>query len=608
MFRHLLKEETWRLRIMYGFMLILFSGLVVVLWDMQVRQRERYQSDLLRQSIRRVRMPGKRGRIYDCQNRCVADNRASYNIVVYLEELRQPGRWERTIDYVDRLLDRLSQQLELPRQVSREDIRMHVRRRLPLPFVAWRDVDEIALARWAELASSEPGVDVQADPVRTYPFGEMACHLIGYVGRASPEDLAAESEEPYHYYLPEMIGRSGLEKVFDGVLRGEPGGRLVRVDASGFRHEDIAVREPHSGLNVKLALDVRIQELVEKVLKGWVGAAVVVNPWNGDVLALASSPGYDLNAFSPSVGPELWEQLRTDPAKPLLNRALAGSYAPGSTFKPVVALAALENGRATAKTMFNCPGYFMLGSARFNCWLTRGHGPLDMEGALEHSCNVYFFRLGLQCGWDVIYQMAAALGFGQKTGISADFEVPGLLPNNAWKRRVQRDSWRDGDTCNASIGQGALLVTPIQMAIFTAALANGGQLYRPRVVTDLLNDEGRSVRTFPPSIVAALNLDRRHLRVMHEGMRKVIMSPQGTGRLARIPGVDAAGKTGTAEYGRKEEGRKIGWMIAYAPYDRPAVALVVMVEDAVSGGVTVAPLVRTILAGIFSSTNGEGEG
>jgi penicillin-binding protein 2 len=608
MLRDLLYEETWRLRLVHALMVVMFSGLTVVLWDMQVRHRERYQSDLMRQSVRRVRIPGRRGRIFDRRGQCLADNRPSYCIAIYLEELRRPGRWDRTIDYVDALITRLGHTLELPRQVTREDIRMHIRKRLPLPFIAWRDTDEIAVARWAELVAREPGVDVQLEPVRAYPYGSTACHLLGYVGRAAPEDLAEETQEPYHYYLPEMAGRSGLERVFDGVLRGEPGGRLVRVDVSGFRFGDIAVRESQSGLSLRLALDVRLQERVEKALEGRRGAAVVVDPRNGDVLALASTPGYDLNAFSPSIGGDLWNQLRDDPAHPLVNRALAGAYAPGSTFKLVVALASLENGKSTPQTVFSCPGYFLLGSARFNCWLTRGHGAVDLQSAIEQSCNVYFFRLGLQCGWDAIYHMAAALGFGQKTDIVADYEVPGLLPNHAWKRRVMKDSWRDGDTCNGSIGQGALLVTPVQMAMYAAALANGGILYRPRVVTDLLNEEGQSVRTFPPVVTRSLGVNPRHLRVVQEGMRRVVMAPQGSGRLARVPNVEVAGKTGTAEYGRKEEGRKIGWMIAYAPFDQPTIALAVMVEDAVSGGATVAPIVRTILESIFPESSERGQG
>ena len=608
-FRDLFSEEHWRLRLLYGAMLAMFGILLATLWRMQVAHGKTYQTDLVRQSVRRVRLPGMRGRIYDRAGRCVADNRPSYCIAVYLEELRRPGRWSRTIDRVDTLIDELSAVLEIPRQVDREDIQIHTRRRLPLAFLAWRDVDEIALARLAENVLGEAGVDVYVEAVREYPFGKLACHLLGYVGRA--EQKSAD-EEPYHYYLPEMGGKAGIEKVFDGVLRGEPGGRLVRVDVSGFRYDDkdlaLAERAPHNGLNLKLALDFGIQEIVEGALADRPGAAVVVDPRNGDVLAMASAPGFDLNEFAPAISSERWEALLKDPAKPMLNRVTAGAYAPGSTFKPVVALAALENDKATPNTTFSCPGYFTLGRARFGCWQTRGHGALNMEQGIEHSCNVYFFRVGLQTGLDAIYNQAAALGLGKKTEIPTDFEVPGLIPNDAWKRRTMNDGWRDGDTCNLSIGQGALLVTPIQMAMLTAAIANGGQLYRPRVVTEIVDDEGKVVRQFPPVVANTLKWAPRNIRVVREGMHDVVMSPRGTGRTAGVPGLDMAGKTGTAEYGRKEDGRNLAWMIAFAPFVNPRYAVVVMVEDAVSGGTTAAPVVKSILAGITASGAKEGEG
>lgn len=604
-FRDLLSEEQLRLRLLFGIMLIAFGVLLAALWRMQVAHGTMYQRDLVRQSVRRVRLPGMRGRIFDRAGRCLADNRPSYCVAIYLEELRRPGKWDRTIDRVDALIDRLAGVLELPRQVEREDIRTHIRKRLPLPFTAWRDVDEIAIARLAENVSGEPGVDIVVEAVREYPYDVSACHLLGYVGRA--EQKQAE-DEPYHYYLPEMGGKAGLEKTFDGVLRGEPGGRLVRVDVSGFRHDDLAEREPHNGMNLKLTLDLGVQEAVEKALQGRPGAAVVVDPRNGDVLAMASVPGFDLNDFTPAISSERWKTLMEDAAHPLVNRTVAGAYAPGSTFKPVVALAAVENDKGTPQTSFSCPGYFTLGSARFNCWYHRGHGLLDMEQALEHSCNVYFFRLGLQCGPEPISHMATALGFGRKTELAVDYEVAGLVPNDAWKRRTQNDGWRDGDTCNMSIGQGALLVTPVQMAMYTAAIANSGRLYRPRVVNEILDDDGAVVRSFPAKVVNEMNWTPRAIRTVRAGMRDVVMAPRGTGRLAAVPGVDMAGKTGTAEVGRKEEGRKLGWMIAFAPFDDPRYAVVVMVEDAVSGGVTAAPVMKAIMSHLFDAGAGEGSG
>lgn len=600
-------RELIRVRILLVVMLAAFVLLLAALWRVQVAHGKQYQRDLVRQSVRRVRLPGLRGRIFDRNGVCVADNRPSYCIAMYLEELRQPGRWVRTVGRVDALIERLSQVLEIPRQIGTNEIRTHIRRRLPLPMLAWKDVDEVAVARLAERAAQMPGVDVHTEPLREYPFGRAGCHLIGYAGRAEtpPED---DEEEPYHYYLPEIAGKSGIEKAYDGVLRGEAGGRLVRVDVAGFWHEDLALRKSRTGADLLLALDIKAQQVAEAALGEQRGAVVIVDPSNGDVLALASTPGYDANIFMPAISQDTWSKMVADPGKPLLNRAVAGAYAPGSCFKPVVALAALENHKATARTSFSCPGYFMLGRAHFNCWYQPGHGLLNLREGLQHSCNVYFFRLGLQAGYEPIVHMARALGLGRRTGVTLDYETSGLVPDDTWKRGMYHDAWRDGDTCNLAIGQGALLVTPLQMAMMCAAIANGGHLYRPRVITGIREGGAAAVRPIPAEVVNELHFAPANLEVVREGMRDVVMTPRGTGKLAAVPGVVMAGKTGTAEYGKKEENRNLGWMIAFAPYDNPRYAVAVLVEDAVSGGITAAPLMKRIMTGLFEQERGPEEG
>ena len=605
-FSDIMDEEHLRVRLVLGVMLVAFAVLLAALWRMQVAHGKSYQRDLLKQSVRRVRVPGMRGQIFDRNGLCVADNRPSYCIAIYLEELRQPGRWARTIGHVNSLLDEMSETLGVPRQITEDDIKMHVKKRLPLPLLAWRDLDERTMARLAEHAAKVPGVDIYVEAVRQYPFTNSACHVIGYVGRADPPK---DEEEPYHYYLPEMAGRAGLEKSFDGILRGEPGGRLVRVDVSGFRHDDLAVRSPQNGSDLVMSIDMRVQQYAEAALAGRVGAAVVVDPNNGDVLAMASTPEFDLNQFVPAISAEAWNALSEDENKPLVNRAVAGVYAPGSTFKPVVAMAALENKKATPGTSFTCPGYFMLGRGRFACWYSAGHGLLNMQQALQNSCNVYFFHLGLQCGPEPIYYMAQALGLGQKTDISLDYEASGLLPDNAWKQRMHHDAWRDGDTCNLSIGQGALGATPLQMALVVAAFANRGTLYRPRLVLGVRDTGTGSLRAVPPKVVRTLDWSPSNIRVVREGMHDVVMSPRGTGRLAQVPGVDMAGKTGTAEYGVKGAGHKIAWMIAFAPFDHPQYAVALMVEEGMTGGTTAAPMMKQIMTGLFQPTEPtKGEG
>ncbi len=605
--RDLFDEEHLRIRLLLGLMLASFGLLLATLWHMQVAHGSQFQRDLMRQSIRRVRLPGLRGQIFDRNGVCVADNRPSYSIAVYLEELRQPGRWSRTIARVDGLLDELSSILEIPRETTKEDIQVHIKKRLPLPLLAWHDVDEKAMARLVEHASLLPGVDIYVEPVREYPLGGTACHVLGYVGRL---DAPKDDEEPYHYYVPEMQGKAGIEKHFDSYLRGEPGGRLVRVDVSGFRHDDLGVRESKKGRDLRLALDSRIQRILEDALSGQRGAGIIVDPSNGDVLAMASTPGFNPNEFVPSITARKWAEITEDEHKPLLNRAVAGAYAPGSTFKPVVAMAALESGKATDQTSFTCPGSFHLGRARFLCWYTQGHGLLDLRGGLQYSCNVYFFNLGLKCGYDAIYHMAEALGYGQKTDIDLDYEVPGLLPDSAWKERIYHDRWRDGDTCNLSIGQGALAVTPMQMVMMAATMANGGTLYRPRLVTGIREAGEKEFRPTPVRVGNELHWAPENIRAVREGMRDVVMAARGTGRLAGVPGVEMAGKTGTAEIGRKGEGHKLGWMIAFAPFDHPKYAMVLMIEEAVSGGSTAAPRVKQVMTGLFEkpAAPAEGEG
>jgi penicillin-binding protein 2 len=559
-------------------MLVAFGFLTVHLWQIQVLRASEFSSSLDRQSIRRVRLPGIRGRIYDRNGKCLADNRPHYCLAIYTEELRQRGRWSRTVDKVDEVIDELAAVLDVPRQVTRDDIQTHVQRRLPLPFLAWRDLDDRALARWAENDRVFAGVDVYVEPERVYPFGLRASHLIGYVGRA---DLVDTGANPYHYYLPEMEGKGGIEKTADARLRGQAGGRLIRVDASGFKYEEKGEREPIAGQDVTLALDMDIQAMAENVLSNKPGAVVVMDPRNGDVLALASAPAFDVSALNSRTA---WNELLANPDRPLVNRAISGQYPPGSTFKPLVALAGLVSGRVTESTLCSCPGYIMVGNQPFRCWSRRGHGELAMRKALEQSCNPYFINIALQTEYKRIYHMAASTGFGLPTGIALEGESGGLLPDDEWKRRVKHDAWRPGDTANVAIGQGALLVTPLQMARFTCALANGGRIYRPR----LLIDEGDRSGNF----IKRMAWTPEQLEVVRGGMYDVVHAEHGTGKRVRIEGVKMGGKTGTAQYG---DGLKHAWMIVFAPFDSPRYAVVMMRENAVSGGISVAPRLRELM-------------
>jgi penicillin-binding protein 2 len=591
-------SEFARLHIVLLGMVGAFVLLAVALWRVQVLNASEYVSSLDRQSVRRVRLPGIRGNIYDRHGMLLAGNRPSYSIAIYVEELRKPGRWAKTVDHVDGVVDELAQILGLPREVSADDIRRHMHRRTPLPLLAWRDIGHAALARWAEGTITFPGVDIYTAPVRSYPEHSLAAHVLGYVGRSEQK---ADPNVPYHFYLPEMGGKAGIEMSMNERLAGTAGGRLIRVDASGFKYEDMAEREPHAGDDVWLTLDAGLQRAAESVLEGQRGAVVVLDPRNGDVLALASSPTFDLDSFTPSVSQSDWDRLNNDADHPLFNRAVAGVYPPGSIFKPMVSFAAIENGRALPSTEVNCPGFFALGDVRFHCWRRSGHGLIAMRKAIEQSCNAYFCELGLTCGYDRIYHMAEAVGLGRATGIALPYESGGLLPDSIWKERVHHDSWRSGDTCNVSIGQGALLVTPLQMAMFAAAIANGGYVYRPRLMLPpAAQHAGHRAGPVPGELVNDMHWSPVSLETVRGGMHDVVHAEHGTGRRAQVPGLSMAGKTGTAEYGPRSDRKKHTWMIAFAPFEAPRYAVALVIEDGVSGGITAAPRVSRLLENAFA--------
>lgn len=597
-----INDTSVRSRILLAGILVMMSFLAVMLWRIQVAKGHIYEEGLERQSIRRVRLAGLRGRIFDRSGQAVADNRPSYCLAIYLEELRQPGSWDNTITHVQDLLNELSVKLDLEVLVDRDDIWNHIRKRLPLPLLAWRDLDMKSLARWAEVAANTPGVDIYTESVRVYPFGKNACHVLGYVGRASIENSPAE---PFHYYLPEMAGRSGVEKSQDEILRGKVGGELVRVDVTGYRRMDANLarlrKDPHAGFDIQLTLDIELQKALEASMNGLEGAAVVVDPRNGDVLAMASQPGYDPNLFFPGISEKDWKQLLHDPAKPLFNRSASGSYSPGSTFKPVVAIAALENQLVAYGTTYDCPGYYEMSGITWRCAHRRAHGVIGFRDAIAYSCNVFFYKLGREIGYDYIYHMAQAMGMGRKTGITLSHEHAGILPDDRWMREHRGHGWRAGDTVNASIGQGAISVTPLQMALYTAALANGGILHQPRLIAGKRKPGRRGFTYEDPTPSQNLNWSEETVRLVRNSMRDVVMSNHGTGQAAAVPGIVIGGKTGTAEYGKKEDRKYRGWMIAFAPFDSPQYAIAVVIDDARSGGSSAGPVIKKLFEQVFQS-------
>jgi penicillin-binding protein 2 len=594
-----------RVRLLLALMLSVQGGLAIFLWNLQVVRGHDYQANISRQSLRRIRHPGQRGRILDRNDIVLADNRPSVGIALYLEELRVPGPASRTLDRIEKMLDDLAVLIELPRTLTRAELADHYHKQRLLPLFAWRDLDDAAIARWAERAGPRQGVDLLTETVRVYPYNDLLAQTIGYVGRGG---MASTEEGVYDFYLPEMEGKSGLELVFDSDLRGEAGGELVRIDVSNFRHNVEASRPSVPGRDVGLTIDARIQRLCERILGDETGSIVLLDPRNGDVLALATHPRFDLNGMVPFIPNSTWERLLNDPRNPLVNRPVREQYAPGSTLKPFVCLAALLAGKATPDTVHTCEGvwYPAPGAAPMHCNNRIGHGPVNMREAVERSCNIYMFKLSAEMGYAPLLQLFSELGLGRQTGIETDAEVSGILPTDAWKLRAHRDRLRQGDIANISIGQGFLTVTPLQMAVITAALANGGTLHRPSLLRGFRSSEEEDFRLSEPRKPGKnLGWPADKVETIRSAMRDVVMSPRGTARNAQVEGLDYAAKTGTAQYGPPGNRRYRSWIIAFAPYDNPRVAAVVLIDSGLGSGVDASPRIKLLFQALFG---GDGNG
>ena len=571
---------------------IFLLGLVVLavrLRDVQVVESADYSYASSRQSVRRVQTTGPRGRILGRGGEVLAGNRKSFSIVCDAVKC-QKKTWRETEEEIKRRIDAVAATIGRKSPVGDRAVARHVRQSLAIPLTVWRDIDYPALATFLEHEGEFDGFSCQESEERVYPQGKCAAHLVGYVGRDAAGAVAGD--EKFNFVSPEMRGRAGVEMYYDGFLRGVPGERKLLVDARGFAIRSWTVAEAKRGPDLVLALDLGIQRAAERALAGLKGACVVMDPRNGDVLAFASAPTYNPNDFVPFLGSELYERLSGDPSKPLLNRASGGMYAPGSTFKPVVALAALSAG-VPADGLYECNGEYVLGEMRLRCVSIWGHGPMDMRRAIMKSCNPYFCNLGMDMGTNAIFHAAAAFGLGSRTGIDFGVDAAGAVPDAEWKMRRYSERWYPGDLAQMSIGQGMLLVTPLQMAMVAGAIGTG-RIATPHIKAGL------------PAQTRPLPFPKEHLEVIREGMRFVVNGngvERGTGmRAAEGVPVEVCGKTGTAEVGSGANRRKNAWFIAYAPSHAPSVALAVVVENGEGGGITAAPIAATVLRAAFGGS------
>ncbi|MEI6634301.1 MAG: penicillin-binding protein 2 [Chlamydiota bacterium] len=564
-----------------------FLLITCYLWYIQVVRGEEYLEMARSNRVRLVRRPSPRGLIYDRLGGLVADNRASFDVEVVPED----------VEDMELVEERLGGILGLDPREVRARIRAG-RSYSYLPVTVEGDVGMEVMLEIEERRPGLAGVRVGVYPRRRYLQGPALSHVLGYLGVISPGELDRLRERGYT--RQDLVGKNGVEKQYEEFLAGRAGSEGIQVDNRGYLDRVLYRQEPVPGSSLYLTVDMKTQRAAEAVLAENTGAVTALDPGTGEVLAMASSPGYDPNGFVPPVESDLVRGLMASPDHPLINRAIQGAYAPGSTFKPYVAFAALESGAITGDTPFVCTGVFMLGKHPYKCWYPKGHGRLTLADALMFSCNVFFYNTGYRTGRDEIVRVASAFGLAEPTGIDLPGERAGLVPTAAWREERGMRTWNPGDTVVMAIGQGYLALTPLRAATAMAAIANGGKLYRPYLVKQIVSPLGETVESRGPELVREIPLRAGDLALVREGLRRVVNSKYGTGQKGRLEGIEIAGKTGTVQVGVEGQRKNHAWFTGYAPADNPQIAVAVLLEGRESGGFFAAPAAKKIFAAYFN--------
>jgi penicillin-binding protein 2 len=596
------------LRVIAFALIAAFSVFGLRLFQLQVLDGEELNMRSERNSVRTVRVEAPRGDILERDGDLLATTRPAFGVEVIPSELRRP---ELVFAVLAQLLDddpeRLAERVGAPSG----------RRRFQPTRIAG-DLDFEHLARVETHRYALPGVFIDVRARRDYIGGELAAHVLGTLGEVTKEQLATRAFAGYR--AGEVVGTSGVESLLEPSLRGRAGGRNVVVDVAGREVELLDEVRPIRGGTAVLTLDMDLQRVALEALReagpevAPAGAVVALDVRTGDVLALVSHPSYDPNDFAAGIDPETWKNLRDDPWKPLSNRAVSGQYPPGSTYKALVAAGSLQEGVITTSDRFFCPGHFRLGRRTYRCWKRAGHGWVNVHEALKQSCDVFFYNVGLRLGIDRMAKYARGFGLGSATGAPFRQERAGLVPTSEWKKRRFKEEWMEGETLSAAIGQGFNLVTPLQLAVAFAALANGGQVLQPRLVLSRFDEQGALVEQPEMSLRGEIPVDAAPLAAVQKGLEAVVMEPGGTGGRARVPGLSVAGKTGTAQVVslKHTEGfgdeipvryRDHAWFAAYAPTEKPEIAVVVLIEHGGGGGANAAPIAQKVLAEWWKGRN-----
>jgi penicillin-binding protein 2 len=598
-------DEARRLNTRIHVIQVLFAAVLVLylfaFWYLQVVKVDYYKRLSDNNRLRRVTLMPLRGVITDAEHRVLANNRIAFNIRLDREKVQD----------MKTFFPRLAGILGVPEATLNERLAKYRLRPAFEPVILKEDVD-LAEAAYIESRRLElPMLSVEVESRRNYLYGPLAAHALGYVGEVSEDQIKTEPSGEYD--LGEIVGKAGVEKQYDADLKGDKGWKQVVVNSLGREIQEIEEgRKPSPGRAMRLSIDLDLQRVLEEAYADEAGSAVFLDPNSGAVLAMISRPAFDPNVFAHRFSQDTWEGVVNDPRHPLQNRVSLSKFAPGSVFKIVMSIAALEDGIASPGRGDRCTGSWRFGDKTYQCWAIRkgGHGYLTMREAIIQSCNIYFYHLGNEMGIERISKWAHLLGFGQLTGIDLPHEEAGTVPDPEWKKRVfVRDPiWHPGETISVSIGQGAIEVTPIQMATFAAAIGNGGTLYRPHLLLSREVREGVEQEERQDYVVKRVALHPRTIEVIKDAMWGVV-NEDGTGGRAKIAGRDICAKTGTAQVFRvsrdidadklPKDKRDHAWFVGFAPKDDPKIAWAVFVQNGGHGGTTAAPIARAVLEHFF---------
>ena len=590
-----LLESKQRIMVLSFVVGIMFLFLLIRLWHLQILSADDYHAMSENNRLRFVPVAASRGAILDRTGTVIVSNRPSFSLAVIPQEVTDK----------EALLTLLSNLLGLDRADMAERWDKNKGRAKYYPIVLAANISRDHVEIVEENRLRLPGIEIEMKPVREYASGQLAAHLLGYIGEVSEKELNTTGYDDYN--PGDYIGKNGIERALEKDLHGGDGGRQLEVDAKGRVLRTISESYPTVGNSVILTIDAAVQKQAERAFGDQAGAAVAVDVTNGEILAFVSNPGFDPALFSGKLPADVWQGYLDDKRHPLENKALSGQYPPGSTFKMITALAGLRDNKINDTTAVNCNGSYDLGNSTFKCWNKKGHGVTGLRKSLRESCDVFYYQLGEKLGVDKIAAAAQAFKLGGPLGIELLNEKSGLIPTAEWKQKRFGKRWFQGETLSVSIGQGAVLLTPIQMASMTATIANEGTVYRPHLVKKIVDADGKMLRETKTEIIGTAAFSKESFRLVKQGMLAVVNEPGGTGAAARQYDVKVAGKTGTSQVvklrdskqGTPYQYRDHALFVAFAPFDKPEIAVAVIVEHGEHGGAAAAPIAGRIIRAYF---------